>query len=84
MVFGGSTLSQHSENSGEEDSLVKSDRGLGFTIPLAPDGGCQAVVVRTGYGTIQVDYHNFLNLMTQTGRSDEKNFIFERTNNCQF
>lgn len=56
MVFGGSTLSQNSENSTDEDFRAKSVSGLGFTIPLAPDGGCQAVVVRTGYGTIQVPY----------------------------
>lgn len=54
LVFGGSTINQFSESSAEEVSDRTAIASAGQNIiPLAPDGGCQVVVVRTGYGTVQ-------------------------------
>jgi hypothetical protein len=76
MVFGGTTLLQHSDGEQATDaSSEKSQDGAGISasgksvdkqlfavkarkvlgaLPSTPDGGCTALVVRTGFGTSQV------------------------------
>ena len=49
MIFSGTSLLMHTEKVDIEDSGSGSD-----SIPSAPDEGCLAVVVRTGFGTSQV------------------------------
>jgi len=49
MIFSGTSLLMHTERVDIEDSGSGSD-----SIPSAPDKGCLAVVVRTGFGTSQV------------------------------
>ncbi len=73
LLFGGTALLMHS-------STTDSDVGQGAREALsdsamssAPDGGCLAVVVRTGYGTSQVPVRLALSTATvspQTHRAD--------------
>lgn len=51
MIFSGTSLLMHSERVDIESSSSSSSSG---SIPSAPDKGCLAVVVRTGFGTSQV------------------------------
>ena len=64
VLFSGTTISQHTETLAEEErSATKggtgSSKGVtgtslgGFPVPRAPDKGCQAIVVRTSFGTCQ-------------------------------
>jgi cation-transporting ATPase 13A1 len=52
VLLAGTCLLQHSPYNAEDENNAKSLKEDEFRI--APDGGCVAVVVRTGFGTVQV------------------------------
>jgi hypothetical protein len=51
IVYGGTKIIQH-DNAVVSPTSSQPSRGLG--VPLPPDGGCPAFVLRTGYNTTQV------------------------------
>lgn len=56
VLFSGTTISQHTETLVEEEQMAsKGGKGspLSFNVPRAPDKGCQAIVLRTSFGTCQ-------------------------------
>ncbi len=58
LVFSGTTLMQHSYETEEEKSSRVAMDSLS-RVPNAPDKGCLAFVVRTGFGTSQVVIYCF-------------------------
>lgn len=55
MVFSGTSLMLHTERVEADNAGTASAAGVPPALPPAPDGGCVAVVIRTGFGTSQVD-----------------------------
>ena len=54
MLFSGTSISQHTETLPEEERLAgKGVNKNSFCVPRAPDKGCQAIVLRTGFGSCQ-------------------------------
>lgn len=50
QIYGGTTLLQHTASDKASDSKFSSK----VSYPLPPNKGCVAVVIRTGFGTVQV------------------------------
>ena len=58
VVFSGTCLLLHTEKVEADNSTSNSSSSSSSSlIPNAPDGGCIAVVIRTGFGTSQVREH---------------------------
>jgi len=54
LVFSGTSLLLHTER--VDADTAASSYGAATLLPTAPDGGCVAVVIRTGFGTSQVRF----------------------------
>jgi cation-transporting ATPase 13A1 len=54
MVFSGTAMLLHTER--VDADVGASSYGSAPMLPSAPDGGCVAVVIRTGFGTSQVRF----------------------------
>lgn len=57
MVFSGTSLLLHTER--VDADVAASSYSAATLLPTAPDGGCVAVVIRTGFGTSQVRSFSF-------------------------
>jgi cation-transporting ATPase 13A1 len=58
MLYAGTTIMQHTENLSTENQSLKNT----VTIPRSPDKGCLCIVMRTGYGSVQVRYVQLVQL----------------------
>ena len=54
MVYGGTAIMQHDEMGGRGGGGGGGKEPICEGIPRAPDGGCVALVLRTGFETSQV------------------------------
>lgn len=54
MVFSGTSLLLHTERVDADVASGSNSSSAAQQLPSAPDGGCVAVVIRTGFGTSQV------------------------------